>query len=148
MHFVACPFHQQKEILFTAAFLHGLGDLKHQFEFPALALLRSPVLPGVELPTALFVGLQHGQIMGKADFITELSELFQGCGILPELLPGFIGNGVDNEMGMNVGSIAVGGNLNLMTEPSLLCKLHCNFVSLRWCQLFPRREGLKRTGRS
>lgn len=80
--------------------------------------------------------------MSKADFITQFPELLQGCGILPELLPGFIGNGVDNEMGMNVGSIAVGGNLNLMAGPCLLCKLHCDFVSLRWCQLFPRREGL------
>lgn len=80
--------------------------------------------------------------MGKADFITQLSKLLQGGGILPELLPGFIGNGVDNEMGMNVGSIAVSSDLNLMTGPSLLRKLNCDFMSLRWCQLFPRREGL------
>ena len=142
MHFVACPFHQQKKIPPAAAFLHGLCDLKHQFEFPALALLRSPVLPGGELLTALFVRLQHRQIMGKAYLITQFPELLQGGGILPELLPGFIGNGVDDEVGMNVLGITVGGNLNLMTGPGLLRKLLCDLVGLHQGQLLPWGEGL------
>lgn len=142
VHLIARPFHQQKEIFFTAAFLHGFGDLEHQLELPALAFLRSPVLPGGEFLTALLVRLQYGQVMIKAYFITQFPELLQGGGILPELLPGFVCHSVDDEVRMDVSSITVGSDLNLMTGPSLLRKLNCDFVSLRWCQLFPRREGL------
>lgn len=80
--------------------------------------------------------------MRKTYFITELSELFQGCGILPKLLPGFIGNGVDDEVRMDMRCIAVGGDLNLMTGPSLLRKLLCDLVGLHRSQLLPWREGL------
>ena len=76
--------------------------------------------------------------MSKADFITQFPELFQGCRILPQLLSVFIGHGVDDEVGMNVLGITVGGNLNLMTGPSLFRKLLCNLMSLRRSQLLPR----------
>ena len=43
---------------------------------------------------------------------------------------------------MDVGSITVGGNLNLRTGPCLFRKLHCDLMSLRWSQLLPWGEGL------
>ena len=80
--------------------------------------------------------------MCKADYITQLSKLFQGCGILPEFLAGLIGNGVDDEVRMDMRRIAVGGNLNLMAGPGPFCKLFCDFMSLHRGQLLPWGEGL------
>jgi len=80
--------------------------------------------------------------MSKAYFITQFSELFQGCGILAQLLPGFIGNGVDDEVRMDMCRIAVSSDLNLMTGPCLLRKLLCNLVGLCRGQLLSGRERL------
>ena len=80
--------------------------------------------------------------MRKADFITQLSKLLQGGGILPELLPGFVCHGVYDEVGVDVGRIAVGGDLNLVAGPCLFRKILCNLVGLRRGQLFLRRERL------
>lgn len=137
MHLIAGPFHQQKEILPAAAFLHGLCNLEHQFEFPTLALLRGTVLSGGEFLTSIFVGLEYGQVVGYANLIAEFPELLQGCGILPKLLPSFISHRVDDEVGMDMSRITVSGDLNLMTGPSLLCKRHSDLMRLRRSQLLP-----------
>ena len=42
----AFAFHEDDEILFALAFLHGITDIVHQTELPALPLLRRPPFPG------------------------------------------------------------------------------------------------------
>lgn len=80
--------------------------------------------------------------MGHADFITHRPELPQGIGILPQLLPCFIADGVDKKVGMWVGCIAVGGHQHLITGPCLLRKLQGNFMSFLIRDVFPWRKGL------
>lgn len=69
--------------------------------------------------------------MSKAYFIAQFSELLQGRGILAQLLPGFISHGVDDEVGVEMGSITMCSDLNLVSQPSLLRKLLCDLVGLR-----------------
>ena len=78
--------------------------------------------------------------MSKAYFIAQLPKLFQCCRILPQLLPRFIGHGVDDEVRMDVSCIAVGGDLNLVTGPSLFRKLLGDLMSLHRSQPLSRRE--------
>lgn len=80
--------------------------------------------------------------MSKADFITQFAELLQGCRILPQLLAGCIGHRIDDEVRMDVRCIAVGGDLNLVTGPSLFRKLLGDLMSLHRSHPLSRREGL------
>ena len=76
--------------------------------------------------------------MSKAYFITQFPELLQGCRILPQLLAGCIGHRIDDEVGMYMRSITVSGNLNLVTGPSLFCKLLGDLISLHRSHPLPR----------
>lgn len=75
--------------------------------------------------------------MSKAYFIAQFAELLQGRGILPQLLPGFIGHGIDDEVRMDVGSVTVGGDLYFVAWPCLFRKLLCDLVGLCRGQLLP-----------
>ena len=127
---VALFLHEGDETLTASTLLHGFSDMVHQTELPALALLCCPVLSGRKVLSTALVGFQHSQSMSSADLITELAKLFQCAGVLSQLLSVFQADGVDHEVGMNMGSIAVSGHQHLMSRPCLFCKLLGNLVSL------------------
>lgn len=68
--------------------------------------------------------------MLHTDLVADLPEVPQSGGGLAELHPVFKADGVDNEVGVDMLGIAVGGYLYLMPRPCLGCKLQTDFVSL------------------
>ena len=71
LDFVSFSFHEDDEILFALTFLHGIADIVHQAEFPALSLLRRPPFSGGHFLTAALVLGQDGESVGHADIITD-----------------------------------------------------------------------------
>ena len=84
-NFVAFSFHQNDEILTAAAFLHGIGDIVHQPEFPAFSLLCCPVLTGGHLLAAALVFGQNRETVGHTDIVTDHPQELERIGILPQL---------------------------------------------------------------
>ena len=80
--------------------------------------------------------------MRHADFVADLPELAEGVGILAELPACFKADGIDDEMGVDMPGIAVGGHLHLMPRPGLCRKLQSDFVSLFIGDVLPGGEGL------
>ena len=71
LDFVSFSFHEDDEILFALTFLHGIADIVHQTEFPALPLPRCPPFSGGHLLAAALVLGQDGESVGHADIITD-----------------------------------------------------------------------------
>ena len=134
--FVPPPLHLADKILPIDAYFHGVPDVVHEPEFPALPLPGSPIFPVGHLPSALLIGGQNGEFVFHTNLIADLPELPQGGGGLAELHPGLKADGVDHKVGVYVLGIAVGGHLHLMPRPSLGRKLQPDFVSLLICDLF------------
>lgn len=141
-YFVAPTLHLADEILPIYAHLHSFPDVVHEPEFPALSLSGCPVFPVAHLPSTPLIGGQNRELMLHANLITDLPELPQSGRCLVQLHPGFKADGVDHEVGMYVSCIAVGGYLDLVSRPSLGCKLQTDFVSLPIGDLFFGRKGL------
>ena len=139
---VALFLHKGNEALTACTLLHSFSDMVHQAELPALTLIRCTILSGRNLLTALLIRLQHTQSMGLTNLIAELSQPLQGIRVLAQLLAVFITDRVDNEVGMDMGCIAVGSHQNLMPRPCLLRKLLGNLMGLYRCDGFYGREGL------
>ena len=57
--------------------------------------------------------------MRHADLVADLPELAEGVGVLAELFPGLETDGIDDEVGVDMPGIAVGGHLHLMPRPGL-----------------------------
>ena len=140
--FVAFAFHEDDEILPAPALLHGVTDVVHQPELPALALLRRPPFSGRHLLSAALVLRQDTESVRLADVITDQPQILQRIGILPELPSGFKVDGVDDEMGMDMVSIAVGGDENLRTRPGTDGKLLRNLMCLPGGNVLRGFEGL------
>ncbi len=142
LDFIALAFHQKNEIIFTETFLHGISDVIHQPELPALTLLCRSVLTGGHFLAAAFILGQDAETMCLTDIVTDQAEKLQRVGILPELPPGFKVHRVDDEMAMHMVSIAVGGDQDFRTGPSTGSKFQSYFMCLLGCDLFPGKEGL------
>lgn len=140
--FVAFSLHEDEEVLLAPALLHGVTDVVHQTELPALALLCRPPFSGGQLLTAAFVLRQDTEPVRLADLITYQPQRLQRVGILPELPPGFKAHGVDDEVTMDMVGVAVGGDEDFRTEPGSDCKLLCNLVSLPGRDVLRGFEGL------
>ena len=80
--------------------------------------------------------------MRHADLVADLPELAEGVGVLAELLPCLKADGIDDEVGVDMPGIAVGGHLHLMPRPGLRRKLQSDFVSLFIGDVLPGRKGL------
>ena len=65
-HFVALALHKSDEVLLAPALFHGLPDVVHQLELPALALLRRTPFPRGQLGAAALIRLQHAHAVGHA----------------------------------------------------------------------------------
>ena len=74
--FVAPALHEDDEVLFALALLHGVTDVVHQTELPALALLCRPPFSGGQLLPAAFVFRQDTEPMCLANLIADLTQDF------------------------------------------------------------------------
>ena len=80
--------------------------------------------------------------MSLADVITDQPQILQRVGILPKLPSGFKVDGVDDEMGMDMVSVAVGGDEDFRTGPGTGCKFFCHFMCLLRSNVLRGFEGL------
>ena len=77
-----------------------------------------------------------------ADFVADLPELAEGVGVLAELPACLEADGIDDEVGVDMPGIAVGGHLHLMPRPGLCRKLQPNGMGLGIGDVLPGGEGL------
>lgn len=80
--------------------------------------------------------------MRHADFVADLPELAEGVGVLAELPACFKADGVDDEVGVDMPGIAVGGHLHLMPRPGLRRKLQPYGMGLGIGDVLPWGKGL------
>lgn len=80
--------------------------------------------------------------MRHADFVADLPELAEGVGVLTELLSRLKADGIDDEVGMDMPGIAVGGHLYLMPRPDLCRELQPDAMGLGIGDVLPWGEGL------
>lgn len=92
-------------------------------------LCRTVFSGGHFLTAALILG-QDTEAVSHTDIITDTPQILQSVGILPELQTGFEIHGVDDEVGVDVFGIAVGGNLDFVTGPGTHRELFCHLVCL------------------
>ena len=141
-YFVAFSLHQNDEVLTAVAFLHGISDIVHQPEFPALSFLRRPPFSGGHFLAAALVLGQDGESVGHADIVTDHPQELQGIGVLVQLQSCFEVHGVDDEVTVYMVGIAVGGDENFRTGPGAGSELQSDFMCLPVRDIFRRREGL------
>ena len=140
--FVAFSLHEDEEVLLAPALPHGVTDVVHQTELPALAFLCGTPFSGRQLLPAAIVLRQDTEPVSLADFIADQPQRLQRVGILPELPPGFKAHGVDDEVTMDMVGVAMGGDEDFRTGPGSDCKLLCNLVSLPGRDVLRGFEGL------
>ena len=80
--------------------------------------------------------------MCHADFVADLPELAEGIGVLTELPACLEADGIDDEVGVDMPGIAVGGHLHLMPRPGLRRKLQPDGMGLGIGDVLPGGEGL------
>ena len=85
LDFVSFSFHEDDEILFALTFLHGIADIVHQMELPALSFLRRPPFSGRHLLAAALVFGQNRETMRHADIVTDHPQELQGIWVLMKL---------------------------------------------------------------
>ena len=139
---VAFSLHQDDEILTAAAFLHGISDIVHQTEFPALPLLRCPPFSGGHLLAAALVFGQDGETVRYADIIADHPKEFQGVGVLMQLQTSLEVHGVDDEVTVDMVGIAVGRDENFRSGPCTGCEFQSNLMCLPVGDILRGREGL------
>lgn len=130
LDFVAFALHKDDEIFLAGNTFHCLTNVVHQAKLPALPFLCRTVFSGRHLLTAALILGQDTESVGLTDIITDLPQILQSVGILPELQTGFEIHGVDDEVGVDVFGIAVGGNKNFRTGPGTDSELFCHIVCL------------------
>ena len=84
-HFVTLALHKSDEVLLAPALFHGLPDVVHQLELPALALLRRTPFPRGQLGTAALVWFQYIQAVGHAHLVAHHAKLLQRVWRLAQL---------------------------------------------------------------
>ena len=141
-HFVTLALHKSDEVLLAPALFHGLPDVVHQLELPALTLLCRAPFPCGQLGAAALVWLQHTQAVGHAHLVAYHAQFLQRVGRLAQLQPSLEDDRVEYEMRMDVVGITVGGHQDFRPRPRAGGKLQCDFVSLARRDIFFWREGL------
>ena len=139
---VAPTLHLADEILPAHTHFHGFSDVVHEAEFPALPLPGGTVFSGGHLLPALLVRGQNRKVVRHADFVADLPELAEGVGVLAELPACLKADGIDDEVGVDMPGIAVGGHLHLMPRPGLRRKLQPDGMGLGIGDVLPGRKGL------
>ena len=80
--------------------------------------------------------------MCHANLVADLPELAEGIGVLAELPACLEADGIDDEVGVNMPGIAVGGHLHLMPRPGLCRKLQTDGMGLGIGDVLPGGKGL------
>ena len=142
LDFVSFSFHEDDEILFALTFLHGIRDIIHQPELPALTFLRCPPFSGGHLLATALVFGQNRETMRHADIVTDHPQELQGVGVLMKLQSCLEVYGVDDEVTVYMVGIAVGGDENFRTGPGTGGELQSDFMCLPVGDIFRGREGL------
>lgn len=141
-HFVALALHKRDKVLLAPALFHGLPNVVHQLELPALALLCRAPFPRGELGATAFVGSQYAHAAGHAHLVAHHAQLLQCVGRLPQLQPSLETDRVEYEMRMDVVGITVGGHQDFRPRPRAGGKLQSNFMGLARRDIFFWRERL------
>ena len=139
---VAPPLHLADEILPAHTHFHGFPDVVHEPELPALTLPGGTVFSGGHLLPALLIRRQNREVVRHADFVADLPELAEGVGVLAKLPARLKADGIDDEVGVDMPGIAVGGYLHLMPRPGLRRKFQTDCVGLGIGDVLPGRKGL------
>ena len=142
LDFVSFSFHEDDEILFALTFLHGIADIVHQTEFPALPLPRCPPFSGGHLLAAALVLGQDRETVCHTDIIADHPKEFQGVGVLPELQSSLEVYGVDDEVTMDMVGIAVGSDEDFRTGPCTGSEFHGDLMCLLGSDILRGFEGL------
>ena len=130
LDFVAFALHKDDEIFLAGNTFHCLTNVVHQAKLPALTFLRRTVFSSGHFLTAALIFGQDTEAVSHTDIITDTPQILQSVGILPELQTGFEIHGVDDEVGVDVFGIAVGGNLDFVTGPCFHSELFGNLMRL------------------
>ena len=139
---VALALHQLQELFTGDGVLHGLIDLHGKPYFPALPSGSDPVLRlGGTGDRLLTLWLADGQAVADAERVRDLTELRQVRLFKVELSAGLEADGVDDEVGVDVLAVRVGGHDDLVVLP-LLCQLQCDLMCQFRRDRFLRMEGL------
>lgn len=80
--------------------------------------------------------------MRHADLVADLPELAEGVGVLAELPACLEADRIDDEVGVDMPGIAVGGHLHLMPRPGLCRKLQPDGMGLSIGDVLLGGEGL------
>ena len=80
--------------------------------------------------------------MGTAQLVTDGTEVLQRVGVLPQLSPVHEADGVNDEVGVDVFGITVGGHLHLMSWPCLHGELSGNDMGFLIADVLSGRKGL------
>ena len=80
--------------------------------------------------------------MRHADIVTDHPQKLQGIGILPQFVTIHKADGVDDEVGVDVVGVAVGGHLHFMSGPGTGGELSGDGVGLLMGDVLLGREGL------
>lgn len=139
---VSSSAQSREEFLPAAGCFHGLLDHRHELKLPALALRSSSIFSWGELCPALPIGCQHSKTVGLTEFVAERAQLPQRAWVLPELGPGLKADAVDDEVGMDVRRVTVGGDQYLVARPCPCSKLPGDHVGFFIGHRLLRREGL------
>lgn len=142
LDFVSFSFHEDDEILFALTFLHGIADIVHQTEFPALPLPRCPPFSGGHLLSAALVLGQDRETVCHTDIIADHPKEFQGVGVLPELQSSLEVYRVDDEVTMDMVGIAVGSDEDFRTGPCTGSEFHGDLMRLLGSDILRGFEGL------
>ncbi len=130
------------EFLSAPACLHCVVDLRHEFELPALRLLRGAVFPRGQFCAAALVWIKPRELMFFAYVIAQLSQLYQCVGRLPQLFSVDVADRVHDEMRVRVTCVAVGGDQHLIPRPRPPREFQRDLVGLNPRDVLIRRERL------
>ena len=108
---------------------HALVDVDFQIHLPALPLIVGTVLPvGHGVFLFLFrLGFHNRKAVLQTQLVRRFPKQFQGFLVAVVLLPGVAAYRVDDEVGVDVIPVCVGGNYNLKAG-NLLRQLQSNLV--------------------
>ena len=142
-HLVALTLHQGNEFFLAGGESHALVDGVQQAELPALAFDGGAVLPGAHTLGLFFLLLrQDRESMLSTQLIRQLPQAAKGIRPLPEHFAALPAHRVDDEVGMDVFGVQVGGDQHLTVWPGFCGELFSQLLGLLPSDHLIRRKGL------